>query len=163
MSIGKGGGYTASRKQKLHTKSSTEAELVAIDDAMGQILWTRHFLVDQGIPVPVTTIYQDNKSTILLSENGKASSSKRTKHLDVRYYFVTDCIKRGEVKVVYCLTENMLADFFTKPLQGAMFRCMRSQILNMPFTDTGASEAHRSVLDEAKMDEKQHSVQRAVK
>jgi len=147
MSIGKGGGYTASRKQKLNMKSSTEAELVAIDNAMGQILWMRHFLADQGISVPVTTIYQDNKSTILLSENGKASSSKHTKHLDIRYYFVTDCIKRGEVKVVYCPTENMLADFFTKLLQGAVFWQMRSQILNMPFTDTSASEAHRSVLD----------------
>jgi len=121
MSIGRGGGYTASRKQKRNTKSSTEAELVAIDDAMGQILWTRHFLADQDMPVPVTTIYQDNKSTILLSENGKMSSSKRTKQLDVCYYFVTDCIKRGEVKVAYCPRENMLADFFTKPLQGATF------------------------------------------
>jgi len=136
---------------------------VAIDDAMGQILWTRHFLVDQGVPVPVTTIYQDNKSTILLSENSKASSSKRTKHLDLRYYFVTDCIKRGEVKVAYCPTENMLADFFTKPLQGAVFWRMRSQILNMPFTDTGVSEAHRSGLDEAKNNEKQRNGQRAVK
>ena len=152
-----------SRKQKLNMKSSTEAELVAIDDAMGQILWTRHFLADQGISVPVTTIYQDNKSTILLSENGKASSSKHTKHLDVRYYFVTDCIKRREVKVVYCPTENMLADFFTKLLQGAVFWQMRSQILNMPFTDTSASEAHRSVMDEAKNDKKQRGGQRAVK
>jgi len=102
-------------------KSSTEAKLVAIDNAMGQILWTRHFLAAQGIPVPFTTIYQDNKSTILLSDNGKASSSKHTKHLDVHYYFVTDHIKRGEVKVAHCPTENMLADFFTKTLQGAAF------------------------------------------
>jgi len=51
---------------------------------------------------------------------------------------------------MYCPTENMLADFFTKPLQGAAFRWMRSHILNMPFTDTTASEAHRSVLDKVK-------------
>ena len=70
MSIGKGCTYIASIKQKLNTKSSTEAELVAIDNAMGQILWTRHFLAAQGIPVPTTAVYQDNKSRILLSENG---------------------------------------------------------------------------------------------
>ena len=99
--------------------------------------------------MPVTTIYQDNKSTILLSENGKGSSSRRTKHLDVRYFFVTDRIKRGEVKVTYCPTENMLVDFFTKPLQGVAFRRMRSIILNMPSTDD-VSEAHRSVLGKTK-------------
>jgi len=77
MTIGKGGIYTSSCKQKLNTKSSTKAELVSIDDdAMAQILWTRYFLAAQGVPIPVTTIYQDNKSTILLSENGRISSSK---------------------------------------------------------------------------------------
>ena len=93
ITIGKGGMYTSSCKQKLNTKSSTEDELVAIDDAMGKILWTRHFLAVQGIPVPITTIYQHNKSTILLSEKRKIPSSKCTNHLDVRYYFVTDHIK----------------------------------------------------------------------
>jgi len=94
MTLGKGITYSASTKQKLNTKSSTEAELVAIDDAMAQILWTRHFLVSQGEYVPTTTIYQDNKSTILLAENGKQSSRRQTRHLNVRYFFVTDKIKK---------------------------------------------------------------------
>jgi len=120
MTLGKGAKYTASCKQKLNTKSSTEAKLVAVDDTMGQVLWTRHFLAAQGHTVPTTTIYH-NKSTILLAENGKSSSSKRTRHINVCYFFVSDKIKKGEVKVAFCPTTNMLADFFTKPLEGSAF------------------------------------------
>jgi len=84
MSLGKGIAYSTSCKQKLNIKRWTEAELVAIDDAMRQILWTCNFLIGQGIRVTMATnIYQDNKSTILLAENGKGSSGRRTKHLDV--------------------------------------------------------------------------------
>jgi len=68
MTLRKGATYTGSCKQKLNTKSSTEAKLVAVDEAMGQIPWTRHFLSAQGIQVPTTTIYQDNMRTILLAE-----------------------------------------------------------------------------------------------
>ena len=100
---------------------------MAIDDSMAQVLWTRHCLASQGIRLPTTTIYQHNNSTILMAENGKTSSSLRTKHLDIRYFFVTDKIKKGEVKVVFCPTQNMLADFFTKLLQGSMFVRMREK------------------------------------
>jgi hypothetical protein len=68
----------ASTKHKLNNKRSTEAEHVAIDDYMAQVLCTRHFLGVQGMYVPTTTIYQDNKSNILLAKNGKASSIRRT-------------------------------------------------------------------------------------
>ena len=105
---------------------------MAIDDAMGQVLWTRHFLAAQGVAVSTTTINQDNKSMILLSENGQLSSSKRTRQLNVRYFVMTDKRQKGEVKVAYCPIANMLADFFTKPLQGSAFRKMRDIILNMP-------------------------------
>ena len=94
---------------------------MAIDDAMGQILWKCHFLAAQGMDVLTTTIHQDNKSMILLVENGTTSSSRHTKHLDVQYFFVTDKIKNGEVKVAYCPTGNMLVYFFTKSLQGNTF------------------------------------------
>ena len=56
MTLGKGTTYSTSCKQKLNIKSSTEAELVAIDDVMGQILWTGHFLAAQGMHMPTTTI-----------------------------------------------------------------------------------------------------------
>jgi len=58
MTLGKGITYSTLWKQKLNTKSSTEAELVAFDNTMVQILWTRQFLTAQGLHVPMTTIYQ---------------------------------------------------------------------------------------------------------
>jgi len=146
MTLGKGAIYSSLCKQKLNTKSSTEGELVGIDDAMGQVLWTRYFLAAQGLYVPTTTIHQDNKSTILLAENGRASSSKRTRHLNVRYNYITDQVKKGHVKVAFCATQEILADFFTKPLQGALFMRMRQKILNLPSSPSAA--IHRSVLEE---------------
>ena len=74
-------------------------------------------------------LYQDNKSAILLEKNGKSSSSKRTKHINVRYFFVTNRIKMGEVRVEWCPTAEMVADFMTKPLQGAAFRKFRDLIM----------------------------------
>jgi len=117
---------------------------------MGQILWTHNFLIGQGINITTATnIYQDNKSTILLAENGKGSSIRRTKHLDVRYFFVTDKIKKGDVKISYCPTHDMIGYFFTKPLQGAQFVCIRSKILNLP--SNASVTAHRTVLGKSKV------------
>jgi len=78
MTLGKGAAYSTSCTHKSNIKSSTKAKLVAIDDAMAQVLWTRLFLPAQGMYILTTTIYQDYKSTILLAENGKGSSSRRT-------------------------------------------------------------------------------------
>jgi len=63
---------------------------------------------------------------------------------------VADKIKKGEVKVAFCPTTNMLADFFMKPLQGSTFKRMQSIILNMPDTDKTSIE-HRSVLENKKI------------
>ena len=112
MTLGKGAVYGTSTRHKLNTKSSTEAELVGVNDVMPQVLWTRYFLEAQGYGVDDSIIYQDNKSTILLAENGKASSGKRTRHINIRYFFVKDRVASGEVKIEYCPTQNMVADFF---------------------------------------------------
>jgi hypothetical protein len=122
---------STSTKQKLNTRSSTETEVVAVDDLMPQVLWTNYFISAQGYKVKKTVIYQDNKSAILLETNGKGSSSKRTKHINVRYYFVKDRIASGEVVIEHCPATAMIADFFTKPLQGAMFIEFRNIIMNI--------------------------------
>ena len=62
----------------------------------------------QGYKVSDNVIFQDNKSAMLLERNGKASSSKRTKHINVRYFFITDRISKGEVRVEWCPTKDMI-------------------------------------------------------
>lgn len=131
LSLGKGAVYSTSARQKLNTKSSTEAELVAVNDVLPQALWTKYFLQEQGYDCTATVIHQDNKSAMLLEQNGRASSSKRTRHINIRYYFITDKIKSKEVSIDYCPTDAMVADFFTKPLQGAKFIEFRNFILNL--------------------------------
>jgi hypothetical protein len=130
MSLGKGSIYSTSVRQRLNTKSSTEAELVGVDDVMPQVLWTRYFLEAQGYGVRDSKIYQDNQSAMLMEKNGKASSGKRTRHINIRYFFVADRVQSGEVSIEYCPTGEMLGDFFTKPLQGSQFRKFRNAILN---------------------------------
>ena len=57
------------------------------------------------------------------------SSSKKTRHVDIRYFFVKDGVEREDIDVKYCPTELMIADFFTKPLQGSKFQSMRRKIM----------------------------------
>jgi hypothetical protein len=146
MSLGTGAAYATSNKQKLNTKSSTEAELVGIDDVLPQALWTKYFMEAQGYGV-TTILNQDNQSTIKLSENGKSSSGKGTRHINIRYFFITDRIARKEVAIQYCPTKEMVADYFTKPLQGELFYKFRDQIMGVVPMNTITGD-HRSVLDD---------------
>ena len=131
MSLGKGASIADSTKQKVNSRSSTEAELNAVDDKIGKVLWVKKFLEAQGFKVMVNIIYQDNESTIKLSNNGKASSGKRTRHFDIKLFYVTDLIERDEVDIEYCPTEDKVADYFTKPLSGAQFYRFRDLIMNL--------------------------------
>ena len=94
--------------------------------------WTRYFMQAQGYKIVDNIMYQDNESLIvLLEKNGKASSSKRTKHINIRYFFITDRIQQNELSVVWCPTGNMIGDFATKPLQGATFKKFRDYIMGV--------------------------------
>ena len=82
LTMGKDSIMSKSIKQKLNTKSSTESELIGVDDILPDVLWTQYFLNAQGYDCFKTIVFQDNKSAILLEKNGIASSSKRTKHIN---------------------------------------------------------------------------------
>jgi hypothetical protein len=132
VTFGSGMALSFSKKQKLNVKSSTEAELVGVDDGLPLVLWTRYFLEEQGYEMRPSLIYQDNKSAMLLEKNGKSSSTKRTKHINVRYFFVKDKIEKGEIELEHCPTEVMWADMNTKPRQGRAFIMFRSMLMGIP-------------------------------
>jgi hypothetical protein len=90
LSLGRGFPIVSFTKQKLNTRSSTDTEILGADDFMTAICWTRYFMKAQGYGVKDNVLFQDNKSSILLEKNGKASSSKRTKHINIQYFFITD-------------------------------------------------------------------------
>jgi hypothetical protein len=105
-----------SRKQK----SSTKAELVGVDDVSTMILWTKLFVVAQGYRVSRKLLQQDNKSAIQSETNGKRSTSKRTRAINIiLYFFIADQVETRNIQIKYSVLSNQPYDWklFTKPLQ----------------------------------------------
>ena len=86
--------------------------MIAVDDCIPHILRIRHFLLEQGYMAAETiTILQDNQSAILLEQNGIMSSGKRTKHINVWYFFVKQKINYKKIVIVWCPTDKLVGDF----------------------------------------------------
>ena len=126
MTMGQGAVFSSSRKQKFNTKSSTESELVGCDDALPPTLWTKEFLKEQGYETD-TVLHQDNTSAILLEKNGSASTHRRTRHINIRYFYIKEQVDKGNICIEYCPTDQMDADYMSKPLQGQQFHKTKSQ------------------------------------
>src|SRR5210317_2052731 len=131
MTYGKGAPITMSRKQRLNTRSSTEAKLVGVDDVSTMILWTQLFLEAQGYARHNNILAQDNKSTIVLEKNGKRSLSQHTQAINIQYFFITNQVECGNITIEYCPMGEMVADYMTKPLQGASFKKFKNEILGI--------------------------------
>ena len=108
-------------KQKLNMSSSTMCELVGVDSLFPKVLWMPLFLEEQGYKVENNIVFQDNTSMILLEKNGKWSSGERTWALNIPYFVIMDQVEKGHVVIEHCPMENMIGDYYTKPLQGKKF------------------------------------------
>ena len=126
-------------------RSSTESELIRVYDVLPQVLWTKQFLEEQRWLDSATVVYQDNTSSILLERNGRSSSTKRTKHMNIRYFYVTEQVRKKAIHVTHCPMEEMVGDFFTKPLQGSLFIKMCYYIMGNE--EPGYQVLPRSVLN----------------
>jgi hypothetical protein len=124
VSIGAGPISTKSSKQKIVTKSSTEAELISGSDEASEALGNRDFLIAQGELDEPAILYQDNMSTIAMINNGSSKSS-RTRHINIRHFWMKERVDMGELSIVYLPTNDMIADILTKPLQGEKFIMLR--------------------------------------
>jgi hypothetical protein len=108
---------------------------------MPVICWTWYFMEAQGYEVKDNILYQDNRSAMLLAKNGKASSSKRTKHINIQFFFITNRIVKGDLKIEWCPTGDMIGDYMTKLLQGALFHKFRKMLMGMvPVKDPGTGK-----------------------
>ena len=131
FTIGKGAMISSSRKQKINSRSSTKAELNATDEMLSKIMRVKKFIEKQGFKVKLNILFQDNTSTMKLHKNRKLSSGKRTRHFDIKLFYITDLISRDEVLVEYCPSDDMIADYMSKPLMGAKFKEFRNLIMNL--------------------------------
>jgi len=117
-------------RHQIVTKSSTEAELVTLSDSTNLLIHIKRFLEAQGHPQEAATAFQDNTSCMDLMEKGR-STSKRTRHIAIRYFWVKEQCTNGEIKLVHRPTKDMgAANILTKPTQGSQFQNERYQLTN---------------------------------
>ncbi len=117
------------------------SEILVTNGPMVQ--WTKNFAKEQGYDLE-TVLKEDNRSAMLLMKNGQLSAGKHTKHLDIHYFYIKDLLGRGIITVDHCISDKMIVNFFTKPIQGHKFQIFRDIILNR--RDPDYALQYRSVL-----------------
>lgn len=102
MSLGKVMVCSSSIRQKINTSSSTEAELIKTSGFLPQILRSRYFFEALRYIVKENILHLYNKCAVLLEKSGKASSGHSTRHISINFFFITDRIAAGELRVEHC-------------------------------------------------------------
>ena len=121
--------FSKSSKQKIVTKSSTEAELVGLSDTASQAIHLRNFVIAQGYEVGPAIIYQDNMSCMALMKRG-GPGSERSRHINIRHFWLSEKVSDKEVIIEHLGTERMFANVLTKPVQGMQFTRERHGLTN---------------------------------
>ena len=87
-------------------------------------------MINQGYKLGLAISLQDNQSTIKMLKSGK-SNSERSRHIDIKFYFICERVKQGELCVEYQETEEMVTDLLTKPRHGRQFVYLRDRRLSV--------------------------------
>jgi hypothetical protein len=108
----------SAKKQEIVSLSTTESEYVAATYAAKEALWLRSLIYQLfGKALPAMTLFSDNQSAIALTKEHQYHA--RMKHIDVHYHFIQWIVKEGKLCLIYCPTEDMVADVLTKALPSA--------------------------------------------
>ena len=128
ITLGRGTIWVRSYKQRSVTKSSCEAEILALSDMVSRVIWMKDLMVDLGEDKQMPMLYEDNKSAITLVSDG-ATTSDRSKHVHIRNNFIHQYIADGSMGITHCPTNDMIADLLTKPLPKHLFLYLRDYLL----------------------------------
>ena len=110
-------------------KATVAYSNIAFSDVASEALCLRNYVIAQGHSKKPAVIYQDNNSTMTLIDNG-GPCSKRSKHIDIRYFWVSEKVADGSINVVRCPTETMWANLMTKAVMGIQFIAERAGLTN---------------------------------
>ncbi|CAK9816243.1 Copia protein [Anthophora plagiata] len=117
----------STKRQASVAASSTEAEYMALFEAVKEALWLKSLAISINIRIeqPIV-IYEDNNGCISIANN--PSSHKRSKHIDIKYHFTREQVERKVIQLIFISTENQLADILTKPLPAVKFLKCRAEM-----------------------------------
>ncbi|CAM9857435.1 unnamed protein product, partial [Chrysoparadoxa australica] len=118
-----------SKKQTLVTLSSTEAELVALTEVAKTVMWLRQVGRPLGLSTDAVWLGEDNQAALFLS--GNPASTKRSRHVDIRYHWVREAVQNGHIQLYYLQTQRNTADAFTKQLPKDLLYTHRYSMMGM--------------------------------
>jgi hypothetical protein len=105
----------SAKRQEIISLSTTESEYIAATYASKEALWLRSLITQLfDTSLTATTLFSDNQSAIALTKDHQYHA--RTKHIDIRYHFIHWIVENGSLRLVYCPTDEMVADTLTKAL-----------------------------------------------
>ena len=113
-----------SKQQGVVVLSTSEAKYVALSRAAQEAAWLQKLLTDLQIPTKLIVIKEDDQGAIALARNPIVHS--RTKHIDIRFYFIRKAQEGGIINIVSCPISEMVADLLTKPIPCGQFEKLRT-------------------------------------
>ncbi|PKI47658.1 hypothetical protein CRG98_031944 [Punica granatum] len=117
----------SSKKQEVVAQSTAEAEFITATAATNQAIWLRKLMTDLGMGSDhETEIFVDNQAALAISQNPVFHG--KTKHFKLKFYYLREIQQSGEIKLVYCRTEDQMADLFTKSSHVGRFEHLRRMV-----------------------------------